>query len=340
MSESQYLRNFALCLVFGLCGMHGSHALAQRPNFSPDGFFRMLDRNQDGKVDADEASRIPGPFRESLERSGVDLRRGVDAQQFGRVMDQMRQERERNGGGPSMFGGPPGGGDRRDSDRSDPGRGDSGRGSEEDRRREYERRREEEQRRNDPAKPAAPSVPKIVPLKPKERVTIDLPQTFTAGDTDLDGQISLFEWRQWKRGALDEFNSYDADGDGFLTPRELKNGPTNTQAKQQVVIVNAAAPSGPAAGAVTLNSSRTATAAAASTPTSTSDADPNSVAYKRGESMFRILDRNRDGAVNPEEWSASSRLKPMFEKAALDLSRPMPKETFLSHYVKLSEAGS
>lgn len=56
----------------------------------------------------------------------------------------------------------------------------------------------------------------------RERVTVDLPTQYSTGDTNLDGQITLAEWRLWKgRAALRQFALIDRNGDGFLTPREL-----------------------------------------------------------------------------------------------------------------------
>lgn len=47
-----------------------------------------------------------------------------------------------------------------------------------------------------------------------------LPDWFTELDSDKDGQVGLYEWRQAGRKTAD-FNDLDADGDGLLAPREL-----------------------------------------------------------------------------------------------------------------------
>ncbi len=47
-----------------------------------------------------------------------------------------------------------------------------------------------------------------------------LPQWFRDLDEDGDGQVSLNEWRMAKR-PIAEFNEYDLNGDGFITPQEL-----------------------------------------------------------------------------------------------------------------------
>ncbi len=47
-----------------------------------------------------------------------------------------------------------------------------------------------------------------------------LPQWFRDLDEDGDGQVGLNEWRTARR-PIAEFNEYDFDGDGLITPREL-----------------------------------------------------------------------------------------------------------------------
>ncbi|MCA8995942.1 MAG: hypothetical protein KDA80_03130 [Planctomycetaceae bacterium] len=352
MQESTYFRNVRFWLLSGLyclfgCCLFCSTGWAQRPSFSPDGFFRMLDRNGDGRVTEDETSRMPGSFRENLQRSGIDLRRGATQEDFSRAMDRMRQEREQSGGGSFFSRGS-------SSGRPDFGRGGSDRGesdrdrSDDDRRRDWERRREEERRRDEDRKPddrGNTSGTKILQLKPKERVTVDLQESYTEGDIDDDGQIGLYEWRQWKRGSLEEFLALDRNFDGFLTPREIQEGPRETTTGgESVVIVNSSGtPVGSGAASASPGATTNSSTNSPATPTSTTSVDStgvdkDSVAYKRGESMFRILDRDRDGSVSVDEWNASSRLKPMFEKAGVDLASPMPKEAFLAHYVKISES--
>ncbi len=48
----------------------------------------------------------------------------------------------------------------------------------------------------------------------------ELPSWFEQLDTDGDGQVALYEWRQGKRD-LDEFKSMDRNDDGYLTAEEV-----------------------------------------------------------------------------------------------------------------------
>ena len=49
----------------------------------------------------------------------------------------------------------------------------------------------------------------------------NLPEWFATLDSNKDGQISLFEWRQGDRG-VEVFQEMDLDGDGLLTREEYQ----------------------------------------------------------------------------------------------------------------------
>lgn len=61
----------------------------------------------------------------------------------------------------------------------------------------------------------------------------ELPSWFEQLDTDGDGQVALYEWRQGKRD-LDEFKSLDRNDDGYLTAEEVlrHQNQTRTAANQ------------------------------------------------------------------------------------------------------------
>jgi hypothetical protein len=77
-----------------------------------------------------------------------------------------------------------------------------------------------------PAEGAAPIVPATEPEE-ESRPTVHrpgklpkgLPDWFAKLDTDGDGQIGLYEWKEAGR-SLDEFRKLDRNGDGFITVEE------------------------------------------------------------------------------------------------------------------------
>lgn len=196
---------FATLMLSICCGV--SHA-QQRDDGGAERFFGFMDRNRDGRLDAEELQRMPQNFRDSLARQRVDLNRGLSRDEFLRVMpramEEARSQREGDRGRDE--------GRRREDDRS----------RDDERRREEERRRAEEQNRGRPeqARTAEQKVEYYTPRKITP-ITIALPNQFSAGDTDGDGQIGYYEWKQWKPEAREEFELRDRNGDGFLTPAEL-----------------------------------------------------------------------------------------------------------------------
>ncbi len=57
---------------------------------------------------------------------------------------------------------------------------------------------------------------------PKERLPEGLPDWFISADADGDGQVSLHEFASpLTEEKLAEFNKYDLNGDGFITPDEV-----------------------------------------------------------------------------------------------------------------------
>jgi Ca2+-binding EF-hand superfamily protein len=59
-------------------------------------------------------------------------------------------------------------------------------------------------------------------LNPKERLPEGLPDWFLQGDKDGDGQVSMHEFASpLTEEKIAEFNKYDLNGDGFITPDEV-----------------------------------------------------------------------------------------------------------------------
>lgn len=295
----------------------------QRRGPSPEQIFGYLDRNKNGRIDADEIENSRGPLKEMMQRAGVDYRKGLDQNSFGKAFEKIRQQREAEGS------------DRgRDDDRAK-------REEYERRKREYEERRrreeEEKRRKGEDSKSKSSSKPTVV-IRPKERVTVDLPTTFSEGDRDADGQVGFYEWKKWKRDAIGDFAKYDHNGDGFLTPRELTIGPREPVETMAVSgIASTTSASVPTQVATTETDSTDSKKSV--TPTEEKTAvDTNSVAGRRAESMFRLLDKDRNESLTSEEWNRSRTIKPLFEKGGIDISQPMSKNDFLSNYIRLSES--
>jgi len=136
----------------------------------------------------------------------------------------------------------------------------------------------------------------------------------------------MYEWRRWSGHSLREFLELDGNGDGFVTPRE-------------VYVVIGFPDQDTVAGNSRESGSRTGEATTVSVPSGTSaPADSGGRVAAEATRYFGILDKDEDGAISAEEWASSIRIRGMFEDGGLDLSEPMPQDTFVQNYVSLSSA--
>ncbi len=96
--------------------------------------------------------------------------------------------------------------------------------------------------------------PPVFRPRERQRMTLDLPDDYADVDTDLDGQIGLYEWIVARRDQLELFDDMDRDSDGLLTPRELaawkrandKSGQeSTTAAKREKLLIVGSTASGP-----------------------------------------------------------------------------------------------
>jgi Ca2+-binding EF-hand superfamily protein len=261
------------------------------------------------------------------------------------------------GGFPGSGGGPPGSdrregdfgrdGSRSDDSRRDGGRGDFGRGG------DSGRGDGRSERSSNSATKAADA------KKKKERVPFmaRLPESYLSKDTDQDGQIGLYEW---PRNDLENFKRLDRNGDGFLTPRELVAAEASSPASSGSAVVATVAPS---SGSERPGSERSRSESSRGDfgrgdsrrgdfgrgrdrdsgerrSFSTGSADSNANEPQgRAERAFSFMDQNRDDAISEDEWKRSLTVKPLFERAKIEVSFPMKKVEFISKYVQASAAG-
>ena len=71
-----------------------------------------------------------------------------------------------------------------------------------------------------PQSPASEDKAEAIPSK--KDPPPGLPKWYVELDDDRDGQVGLYEWRSVGQRPLEEFAAVDRDGDGLLTPYELK----------------------------------------------------------------------------------------------------------------------
>ena len=150
--------------------------------------FGRYDRNRDGKIDYDEASDRTKPEFRTLDANGDG---GLDVGEYRTYIQKRFGGGDSNSSGGNNFSGNysnnggPGGNDRFDP-RGDPNR------------------KEE---------------PALIAIR-YGKLPEGLPSWWNDLDTDKDGQVGLYEWRQGARD-MKEFLTMDLNTDGLLAPQEM-----------------------------------------------------------------------------------------------------------------------
>ena len=260
----------------------------------------MMDTNGNGMIDQEELDRMPSFVRDMMKSRGIELKPGMS-------VDDMRN---------SFRTGFSGGGDPNGAPNS-PGNGGNNNSS------------------------TANTKPVLKPYKMKEKPSLieALPPAYSEVDTDFDGQLGLDEWMLARRVALEQFDEFDTDHDGFLIPEELKAAEaaaTDTNVamavrKEKLQIVSAKP---------TVRSGR---------QPSGNDAgqDQNNGGFNRwggggdttelAKSYFPRLDTNQDGTIDIDEFQQSRRTRGMFEQAGIP-PQNMTLEQFTKNMQKATEA--
>lgn len=348
----------ALGLFAGVCatangqGFPGSGGPGGGRSFSsPEESFRRIDTNGDGVIDRGEVQQIDGFRKQFLTQMGIDGSRPVSLREYTEKREQamrtidFQQFRRPDGGGGTPGGGSPGGGgfpgfggspgsgggppsfpSRSESDRGD------GRRPEEPSRDERRDDRNRDERRD--VSGSSKSSKKTV--KPKTRVTQDLPSDFREKDTNGDGQIGLYEW---DRKAFAQFFALDRNGDGLLTPDELiaatkkSSSGDKSSSKSSATTPTAMLPT-----AASLGDSKSSPSV--SVPAKTSDSSTKSASSPSGPESsaaikaFGFIDGNRDGKLTEDEWNRS-RSRKRFEGAKIEPKFPVEQAQFVELYNKI-----
>lgn len=259
----------------------------------------MLDTNGNGVIDQEELDRMPSFVRDMMRSRGVELRAGMS-------VDDMRNSMRSGFSGGENNGGP-----------GSPGNGTN----------------------NNSNGAGAKAVLKPYKMKEKPSLIQTLPPAYSDVDTDFDGQLGLDEWMLARRVALEQFDEFDTDHDGFLIPEELQAAEaaaTDTNVAmaartEKLLIVNAT-PAFRSGRQGSGNDSR-----------DRNGRDSNRWGGGSGDvaelakSYFPRLDTNQDGIIDTDEFQNSRRTRGMFEQAGIP-PQNMTLEQFTSNLQKATEA--
>jgi Ca2+-binding EF-hand superfamily protein len=145
---------------------------------------------------------------------------------------------------------------------------------------------------------------------PIERLPEGIPDWFARDDADGDGQIAMAEYSaSWTDTVMSDFNQFDLNRDGLITPREAVKA-TSNGAVRGGSIGAATTPAATASSSSPATPSTSAPAAAAPS-TASQPAEPVKVDpkyYEHTKKLFKEkFDKNGDGVLTPDEWSSMTR---------------------------------
>lgn len=328
--------------------------------------FDGLDQDGSGVIERSELANLPDRFRERLESLIEEGEPGITRERFEESMQNFRS-RWREGRGPMRGEGEPAE-NRPDVEKGDQ---NGMQGSEQGESRRSRRNRNDEvtapqesgekrprgEKEVTAIERAAPTQPEGTQPRYRRRKTADksnatasgkegsgksrngaakpervgLPEDWQKSDGDGDGQIGLYEC---PRERFVEFRLRDLNRDGFLTAAEIRRATQSTTSQLVTASESPATSSSDDAGTrteVTKSTPELGQAAVAAGLTS-ADADISDAVIDEGDQAFKRLDADKSGLVEPAEWGVSKRLKPRFEGAKVDLSKPLSRRDFIRTY--------
>lgn len=297
-------RFFVIALVSAIVSATGSAACADD---AANRTFAFCDKNRDGKLDAGELDGIPVSLRDWLVKHGPNSKSGIAKADFLRVYPRMIADLRKQTVGAATNGSSTQAADTASDVRTPKTDGND---------------------KTTASPPLYASTPPSDELVETVRPS-NLPSGYQEADLDKDDQVDYFEWRKAKLGGFAKFQELDLNNDSVLSPQEL--GAAGT-----VVAASSSSSSSPAAASSTPAPSTTAsptTSAVPSAPSGPSEEYLTQVKY-----YFEVMDKqmgNKNGVLDPTEWNASKRIKPAFEQAKVDISKPMDEKTFVAHYLKI-----
>jgi EF hand len=275
--------------------------------------FAYCDKNKDGRLGAGELDGIPASMRGWLSKHGPKSKSGISQADFLRVYPQMMADLRKQTPVASASGTP-----TQATDASaDPRPATTG--------------GNDKTTVKPPLYASTPPSDEVVEtVRPS-----NLPASYQDADLDKDGQIDYFEWRKAKLGDFAKFQELDLNNDSVLSARELGAG--------GATFSSASSSSSTASSA---SDSKTESPRVSSVPSA--PGAPSEEYLKKVKFYFYYMDGqgekyggepykfgNKNGKLDPIEWNASKRIKPAFQKAGIDITKPMDEKTFIMHYSKV-----
>jgi hypothetical protein len=150
-------------------------------------------------------------------------------------------------------------------------------------------------------------------LTAAERLPKELPLDFARRDANSDGQVAMAEYSaSWSDSIAREFNQFDLNQDGFITPKEclkaissgLEWGRLSSSSGSSTGSRYSSAPAGNSSTGSSLASSSSAPAAPTTSSASSGGIDSRTLIYF--QSVLKKSDANGDGVLTKDEWSSMS----------------------------------